>query len=1291
MKTKRFSRKSIVFLFAIAVFFCSVQSPSFAQVELVAESLTRLTEATLHNSTVILALGGAEFEDNVERYLAVSGISGVSIDNVKLLDNTEIRVRLKFNGDFDQDDTLTFTVRSSGIKNYNGSDLSDEIPVPATTESLTATPTPTPLTEATLNNSTVTLTLRGRTFADNVGVEGYDGYWASRNALRVSGISGVTVPFGNIQRLSNTQITVPLQFNGSFDSDRTLTFTVRSAGIKNYHGSDLTDEIRVTATTESLTAIPSVPLTETTLNNSTVTLTLHGRTFENSIRSYVSVSGISGVNVPNVRLITGVTVSNIQRLNDTQITVPLQFNGSFDSDRTLTFTVRSSGIKNYNGSDLTTTLPVSAVAETQPPVVVAETPVNTQQPTVAPTPQPTVVRIPDPNLRAAIQQEIGNTITTQTMLNLTFLDASDLGIKDLTGLEHAANLSALYLFDNNISDVSPLAGLTQLTELDLWDNNISDISALIGLTQLGLLSLPENPLNDAALNTHIPAIEANGTDVEFDNRTPTTPTPPSVVGTPVTIPPNVVTTGSHPPIYWVDSDAGSIYHFDGSNVRDIVTEWDVVLWDIALDVAGGKMYWTNLDKIQCADLDGSNVRDIVTGLDQIASLALDVAGGKIYWTSAKWNFTKETFDPGKIQCADLDGSNVRDIATGLDQIASLALDVAGGKMYWTIPNEGKIQRANLDGSNVRDIVTGLRGPWDIALDISGGKMYWTMPDQGKIQRANLDGSNVRDIVTDRYFPEYIALDVAGGKMYWIDDGEIHYAGLDGSNVQDLVTGLPYPTGIALGIPPQTTGTSPKKGTQVHVDATDRPSMYWIDNDTLYRLTGANAQPIAERVNDVVVDTAGGKIYWTEKTGGASGKIHSANLDGSGAQVLKELTSLPYGLAVDSANGKLYLTNSRSKIRQMNVDGTQFKPNFIQDLDDPLNIAVSSGRVYWTEAGGNVRVANLEGNPKVVRDIATGTGALGGIAVGGNKVYWTEQTGEATGRIRSANLNGNPGVTEVITVTAVPRGIAVDVADGKIFWADTEGRIQRIRIDNRKRVDVVTGLIAPGALALGVENAADAAPSETTTRERADTSPYDVNGDGTVDSRDSDALILAVAAGITDTKYDVNEDGKVDIHDIVAVNANRDDKAAGAPTVVRTRLTAVQVDNIQEQIDLLLATNDRSPAALYTLQYLQNLIAVARPAETQLLANYPNPFNPETWIPYQLATGSDVRITIYDMSGKVIRRLVLGYQSVGYYTSRSRAAYWDGRNAVGEPVASGIYFYTFIAGDFTTTRKLLIRK
>ena len=108
-----------------------------------------------------------------------------------------------------------------------------------------------------------------------------------------------------------------------------------------------------------------------------------------------------------------------------------------------------------------------------------------------------------------------------------------------------------------------------------------------------------------------------------------------------------------------------------------------------------------------------------------------------------------------------------------------------------------------------------------------------------------------------------------------------------------------------------------------------------------------------------------------------------------------------------------------------------------------------------------------------------------------------------------------------------------------------------------------------------------------------------------------------------------------------------------------------------------------------LQLLTEMKAI--PEASALLPNYPNPFNPETWIPYHLAKATDVTLTIHDLHGRVVRVLDFGHQHAGIYQSRGRAAYWNGKNQSGEKVASGLYFYTLTAGDFNATRKLLIAK
>ena len=214
-------------------------------------------------------------------------------------------------------------------------------------------------------------------------------------------------------------------------------------------------------------------------------------------------------------------------------------------------------------------------------------------------------------------------------------------------------------------------------------------------------------------------------------------------------------------------------------------------------------------------------------------------------------------------------------------------------------------------------------------------------------------------------------------------------------------------------------------------------------------------------------------------------------------------------------------------------------------------------------------------------------------------------------------------------------------------------------------------------------------------------PWDVNEDGNVDVSDS-ALVTAAlgqsGADIVDSRTDVNGDRTVDADDLMLVTENLDaDEAApaaiaGIATLLDPAvLESLDPETIAAQLSMLRSKSDGSLKYQRAIAWLESVLAAMTPEMTQLLANYPNPFNPETWIPYHLAKSSEVRITIYDVRGSVVRRLELGHQREGYYTDRSRAAYWDGRNAVGERVASGIYFYQLRADNRSFLRKMLILK
>ena len=211
-------------------------------------------------------------------------------------------------------------------------------------------------------------------------------------------------------------------------------------------------------------------------------------------------------------------------------------------------------------------------------------------------------------------------------------------------------------------------------------------------------------------------------------------------------------------------------------------------------------------------------------------------------------------------------------------------------------------------------------------------------------------------------------------------------------------------------------------------------------------------------------------------------------------------------------------------------------------------------------------------------------------------------------------------------------------------------------------------------------------AETETRELAE----DANRDGVVDLQDLIFVASQFGQSGAENAADVNGDGVVDIADILLV-AGALEVGNGAPSAHSGSIELLTAAEVEQWLRQAQQVNNEAPVFQRGIAVLQRLLTVLIPKVTMLLPNYPNPFNPETWIPYQLAEAADVTIHIYAASGEVVRTLTLGYQSAGVYQSRGHSAYWDGKNTLGEPVASGIYFYTLSAGRFTATRRMVIRK
>ena len=336
----------------------------------------------------------------------------------------------------------------------------------------------------------------------------------------------------------------------------------------------------------------------------------------------------------------------------------------------------------------------------------------------------------------------------------------------------------------------------------------------------------------------------------------------------------------------------------------------------------------------------------------------------------------------------------------------------------------------------------------------------------------------------------------------------------------------------------------------------------------------------------------------------------------------------------------------------------------------LTVDMTSSTLFWTEQtskrSGKIRRANLDGtNVQVLATLKSVPHSIVVDPVRG-KLYWTN----SLGRIQRSKLNGKQIRTLVRNLDS-PENITVDVARAKLYWTEASGRIQRANLNGKSVENIVSNLGTLSGIAISGNKIYYG--TTITGESRGSIGRANLNGSNLRPIVTLRSVLSGIAIDPVGNKlYWTESDGYMR----------------------RANLNGKKIQNVVSGLTspahLVLESSGATTAAPPAKSPLASSEAPT-PEATHLLANYPNPFNPETWIPYQLATDSDVMITIYDVRGTLVRQLDLGHQPVGLYQSQNRAAYWDGRNAFGEPVASGVYFYTLFAGEFTATRKMLIRK
>ena len=851
-----------------------------------------------------------------------------------------------------------------------------------------------------------------------------------------------------------------------------------------------------------------------------------------------------------------------------------------------------------------------------------------------------VIHIPDTNLRAAIAEALGKSpnapITAEVMEQLTELYIRNRGIRDLTGLQFATNLNKLYLRDNQISDLSPIARLINLRELRIDDNPVSDLFPVRGLENLTKLELEDtlvsdlSPLKNLKNLTHLWFRDTHVSDLS-----------------PVAELINLKFIGA-----------------GGNPIPDLSP------------IAG----LTKLEEMRFGGIQVSNLEPLA-GLTALKTLYF--SGNRISDISPLAGLTE-------LHNMNFSHNYISDISplAGLTSLKWLALDTFGhGEISDLTPLAGltALKELYMTGNDISDIspLVGLTG----------------------LTRLNLENNNISDISP-----------LAGlTNLEWLNVGRnqiSNFSSLAGLRADDLKL-------VWHGNPGFPKGGPKIEGPWLWVVLPDTELN--SDTDFLSEASGGTVTEVEVSTHGAIAGQSVGGDVWTSHkilpTGGDN--IEDALKHSIGDGVTYGTVSLyspreqETTMYVGSDHGlKVWLNGTliyKLFDHRASKDYNDFFPVTLQQGRNILLIAVSShgNGFFGFEPGTDYTVS-------------TGVG------------YTFSQTPIHTGdtftlNIRAENVSNFAGWqfditfdSSILEVIHVTEGNFLKTDGGSTFFQDGSIDSAAGKITGLSAARLSTqGVNGTGVLLQVQFKARSAGETRLTldkfefgtgTGEILSAGPHeirivveeslltgDVNRDGRVSILD---LILVaqqlgnkVPAG---SAVDVNGDGVVSVLDLIRVAQGIAGSPAAPIALNPDRIGAagaesVDAATIEAWIAQARLEDDGSLAFKQGIENLQTLLASLTPEETALHRNYPNPFNPETWIPYQLANPAEVTLTIYDMNGQLVRRLKLGHQAAGIYRSRTRALYWDGRNQLGEPVATGLYFYTLTAKDFTATRKMLILK
>ena len=945
------------------------------------------------------------------------------------------------------------------------------------------------------------------------------------------------------------------------------------------------------------------------------------------------------------------------------------------------------------------------------------------------------VDIPDPNLRAVIEAELGkapgDTITTADMAKLIELRAPNANISDLTGLEGATNLTELDLGteqvqqrvwrnSNSISDISAVQGLTKLEVLDLQDNSIKNISAVRGLTNLTLLNLSGNLITDISAVAGL----TNLTELFLRNNLISDISPLAGL--------NKLTT--------LNLDFNGILNISpltGLTNLEILTLTYNNISDI-LPLAGlNQLVLLLLTDNSISDLSPLvENRGLGSGnLVDVTENPLNSASISVHVPALKRRGVTITFDAVITEPVDIPDPNLR-----------AAIEAELGKSSGaTITTADMANLTELEAP-VADItdLTGLEHAINLTrldLWLNSVSDISALAGLTKLTELRLPNNPISDISPLAGLTNLTRLNLGG--IYLITDisalaglTNLTWLSLGGNFISDIsaLAGLTNLTSLFLGqnsisdISPLanlTNLTQLNLGDNAISDLSPLAGLTNLTELLLFNNAISNISALGGLTNLTELHLRDNAISdispLIANTGLGSGDVvdvggnplnsvsintHIPTLRSRGVEVRAEnltLTTSEYTLSIPAGISLIHVP-----LRVTEVDGREQTIGLISDLYDALggastvNFLITYDTIsqewysYFVPSDkGGPADSGLGDDMGIIVGLRTPVSVhLRGTALGtdGNSTIMLKQGLNVVGL--PLNDSRITRVSDLFKLEEIGGNVpAIILTDGGEFkLVGRPGDPGDITITGGQAFIMTASRAATVAISGDAwANGSGIAAAPPVTRkgiEVGDTTP-----------------VLGLRGAVVDEGTGLNNAGfRVTVKNLStgrAVTTATADEAAYRSTVVdiETGRAATVGDVLEisaQSPDLFIGVKPlrytvTAEDVKQSLIQLPELIAYEIPAETQLLPNYPNPFNPETWIPYRLTEDVFVTLTIYDGMGQVVRTIDVGYQVAAVYESRSKAIYWDGRNGLGEQVASGVYFYHLSAGDYSATRRMVILK